>query len=257
MGFFDSIKTSNPALSDRIFQKSETIYSDQTMSAKGTMQKFGFLFLMVMGSAMFTWNLYYQGVSVTGIMMGGLIVGLVLAIVMSFKPSLAKYIAPAYALAEGFFLGGLSALVNYYFEEKYPNIVLNAVGLTFGVVLSLFFLYSFRIIKVTERFKSIVVIATIGLAFFYLIAFILSFFNVHISILNATNGSTFSIVFSLIVVGIAAMNLLLDFDRIEQLSSQGAPKYMEWYCAFGLLVTIVWLYIEILKLLMKMASRKD
>ncbi len=252
-------KSENPALSDKIFQKAQTIYTSDsnTMSAKGTLQKFAFLFLMVMGSALFTWKLYYEGVSVTALMWGGVIVGMILALIMAFKPQLSKYLAPAYALAEGFFLGALSATINFYFEERYPNIVLNAVGLTFGVVLAMYFLYTFRIIKVTEQLKSIIIIATVGIGIFYLISMVLGMFGVHISILSAENGSMFSIIFSLVVVAIAALNLLLDFDRIEQLSFQGTPKYMEWYCAFGLLVTIVWLYIEILKLLMKLANRKD
>jgi uncharacterized YccA/Bax inhibitor family protein len=183
----------------------------------------------------------------------GAIGGLVMAIVMMFKPTIAGYIAPAYAILEGFFIGGISAYFNAVFAKSYPNIIMNAVGLTMGVALAMFLLYNFRIIKVTDKFRSIIISATMGIGLFYLITWILGLFGVDMGF--AFGSGLLSIGISLFIVGIAAMNLLLDFDAIEKAAEMGAPKYMEWYGAFGLLVTIVWLYLEILKLLSKLNSR--
>jgi uncharacterized YccA/Bax inhibitor family protein len=174
--------------------------------------------------------------------------------VIIFKKEWAPYLAPAYALMEGLFLGSVSAIYNYAFAEKAPDIVMNAVGLTFGTAIAMYLLYSFKIIKATERFKSIIMTATAGIAIFYLIAIVLGFFGVHMAFLH--EGSLMGIGFSLVVVAIAALNLILDFDMIEQASAAGAPKSMEWYGAFGLMVTIVWLYLEILRLLSKLSDRK-
>jgi uncharacterized YccA/Bax inhibitor family protein len=169
---------------------------------------------------------------------------------MMFKQEWAKYLAPLYALLEGLFIGAISAM----YEASFPGLVANAVGLTFGVGVSMYFLYSFRIIKATERFKSVIITATMGIAIFYFLVWILSMFGINnMSFLH--EGSTFGIIFSLAVVVIAALNLILDFDMIEQGSLMGAPKYMEWYGAFGLMVTFVWLYLEILRLLSKINSR--
>jgi uncharacterized YccA/Bax inhibitor family protein len=169
---------------------------------------------------------------------------------MVFKKEWAKFLAPLYALLEGLFIGAISAM----YEARFPGLVANAVGLTFGVGISMYFLYSFRIIKATERFKSVVMTATMGIAVFYLLVWILSMFGINnMSFLH--EGSTFGILFSLGVVVIAALNLILDFDMIEQGAAAGAPKYMEWYGAFGLMVTFVWLYLEMLRLLSKISSR--
>jgi uncharacterized YccA/Bax inhibitor family protein len=154
---------------------------------------------------------------------------------------------------EGLFIGGISAILNAAFAEKYPGLIMQAVGLTFGVSLAMFLLYNFRIIKATERFKSIIFTATLGIGIFYLITLVLRLFGVNVSFVY--DSSLLSIGISLFVVAIAALNLILDFDRIEQGAEMGAPKFMEWYGAFGLMVTIVWLYIEILKLLSKLSSR--
>jgi len=151
-------------------------------------------------------------------------------------------------------LGGISAIYNNAFEKTAPGIVMQAVLLTFGAVIAMFLLYRFRVIKATEKFKSVIFIATAGIAVFYLLAFVLRFFNVDIAFLH--EGSALGIGFSLVVVVIAALNLILDFDMIEQGVANGAPKYMEWYGAFALMITIVWLYLEILRLLGKMADRK-
>ena len=186
-------------------------------------------------------------------MLTGAIGGLIVAIVLAFKPVWAPYLAPAYALLEGLFIGGISVIINTAMADSYPDIIMQAVGLTFGVAISMFILYNFRVIKATEKFKSVIITATMGIAFFYLIAFVLSFFNIDIPFLH--EGGWLGIGFSLFVVAIASLNLILDFDMIEQGAENGAPKFMEWYGAFGLMVTIVWLYIEILRLLTKLTSR--
>jgi uncharacterized YccA/Bax inhibitor family protein len=164
------------------------------------------------------------------------------------------YLAPLYGLLEGVFVGGISAIFKNQFEKQAPGIVMQAVVLTFGTVIALFLLYRFRIIKATERFKSIIFVATAGIAIFYLLAMLLRMFNIDIAFIH--EGSSIGIVFSLVVVTVAAMNLILDFDFIEQGAAAGAPKYMEWYGAFALVVTIVWLYLEILRLLAKLSSRR-
>jgi uncharacterized YccA/Bax inhibitor family protein len=187
------------------------------------------------------------------LMIVGIIGGLITALAISFKPNWAGYLAPLYALLEGLFIGGISAILNAAFAEKYPGLIMQAVGLTFGVSLAMFLLYNFRIIKATERFKSIIFTATLGIGIFYLITLVLRLFGVNVSFVY--DSSLLSIGISLFVVAIAALNLILDFDRIEQGAEMGAPKFMEWYGAFGLMVTIVWLYIEILKLLSKLSSR--
>jgi uncharacterized YccA/Bax inhibitor family protein len=187
-------------------------------------------------------------------MIAGAIGGLIVAFTITFKKEWAAYLTPAYGLLEGLFIGGLSAIVNAAFAKSYPGIVMQAVVLTFGAVIAMFLLYRFRIIKATEKFKAVVFTATAGIAIFYLLAWVLRMFHIDIAFLH--EGSTIGIIFSLVVVVVASLNLILDFDMIEQGVAMGAPKYMEWYCAFGLMVTIIWLYVEILRLLMKLADRR-
>jgi uncharacterized YccA/Bax inhibitor family protein len=229
------------------------------MSVRGTLNKFGFLMLMVIGGAFYTWHAYASGQpqTTTTLIMVGIFGGLIAAIGIMFKPMWAGYIAPAYGILEGLFIGGISAIINDMFAKSYPNLVSQAVGLTFGVALAMFLLYSFRIIKVTDKLRSIIFTDTLGIAIFYGLTLILSLFNVNMPFMSITNGGMLGIGISLFVVAVAAMNLLLDFDMIERGAEQGAPKFMEWYGAFGLLVTIVWLYIEILKLLSRFASNRN
>lgn len=247
-------KSGNPSLNEKVFAQSLALQGTEVMTIKGTLNKFAFLFVMVLASSVFTWHLYQQGGDVSPYMWGGAIGGLVIAIVLVFKKEWSPYLAPAYGLAEGLFVGAISAFFNEVFAEKQPYIVMQAVGLTFGVVIAMLILYRFRIIRATETFKSVVITATMGIAIFYLLTIVLRFFSVDIPFVH--EGSLMGIIFSLLVVSIAALNLILDFDRIETGSQQGVAKYMEWYCAFGLLVTIVWLYLEILRLLAKLNSRK-
>ena len=249
-------KSGNPTLSEKHFDQTGSAYSGETMTVRGTMNKFGFLMLMVMAGAAFAWQWFDAGKNVFPLMIGGALGGLVIALVITFKKEWSGYLAPAYAIVEGLFVGGISAYFNYIFQEKYPGIVTHAVLLTFAVAASMYLLYTLRIIKVTERLRSILFVATASIAVFYLLTWILSFFGINFGFMSANNGSMFSIIFSLAVIGIAAFNLLLDFDMIERGSEMGAPKYMEWYGAFGLLVTLVWLYLEILRLLSKLNSRK-
>ncbi|MDI9357442.1 MAG: Bax inhibitor-1/YccA family protein [Phycisphaerales bacterium] len=255
------IKSSNPTMTDRMFQK--TIDSNNydsygaTMTIQGSIQKFAFLLLMVVAGAAYVWQQYYTGqvTTVWALMIAGMIGGLICVFLIMFKPQWAGYVAPAYGILEGFLLGGLSAIVNNQFKTTYPNLVMQAVGLTFGVAFAMYFLYSFRIIRATERFKSVIITATLGIAIFYFVSMILGFFHVSVPFLQFGNSSMLGIGISLFIVAIAALNLILDFDMIERGAEMGAPKYMEWYGAFGLLVTIVWLYIEILRLLSRFGSR--
>lgn len=249
-------KSGNPTLSEKRFKDTvldDVVTNENAMTVKGTLQKFGFLFLMTMGTAFYSWKEAAEGGNVAPLIIGGAIGGLVIAIVLMFKKEWSPYLAPLYALAEGLFVGAISAQYNYALASVAPNIIVNAVGLTFGTAIAMYLLYSFRIIKATQKFKAIVFTATAGIAIFYLIAFALSFFGITIPFLH--EGSALGIGFSVFVVALAALNLILDFDMIEQGAELGAPKYMEWYGAFGLLVTIVWLYLEILRLLSKLSSR--
>ena len=247
------IKSGNPALSEKNFQTVFVGNGSETMTLKGTLNKFGFMLLMLMGSAYYSWKEFAGSGNVTALLWTGLIGGLITAVVIIFKKEWAGYLAPFYALMEGLFLGAISAMYNNAFAAKAPNLIMNAVGLTFGVAIAMYFLYSFKIIKATEKFKSVIIMATVGIGVFYLISMVVRMFGVDIAFLH--EGSLMGIGFSLVVVTVAALNLILDFDMIEKGTEAGAPKYMEWYGAFGLMVTIVWLYLEILRLLSKLSSR--
>ncbi len=246
-------KSGNPALSEKRFEASLTGAGTETMTERGTMNKFIFLFFLLMASALLTWKAHFEGVNVFPWVIGSAIVGLILALVTSFRPQYGQYTVPAYGLVEGVFVGGISAVYSDAFSEVAPGLVMQAVALTFGTVIAMYVLYRTGVIKATQRFKSIVFTATAGIAVFYLIALVLRLFGVELAFLH--EGSLLGIGFSLFVVAIAALNLILDFDMIETGVSMGAPKYMEWFGAFGLMVTIIWLYIEMLRLLSKLSSR--
>ncbi len=251
MGLF---KGGNPAINEKVFNNITVASGAEIMTINGAMKKFGLMLIMVLGAASFSWGLYYQGYQVMPIAMGAMIGGFVLALIIIFKKTWAPYLALGYALLQGLFLGAISAVFEDAFRDKYPGIVMQAVLLTFGVAIGMFALYYFRVIQATETFKRIVIGATIGIFFFYLVAMIMNLFGAQMPYLHS-NG-IMGIGISLVIVVIAAMNLILDFDLIEKGAENGAPKYFEWYCAFGLMVTIIWLYMEILKLLSKLASRK-
>ncbi|HMP88054.1 MAG TPA: Bax inhibitor-1/YccA family protein, partial [Lacibacter sp.] len=239
---------------EKQFEQTLTLPGEETMTVRGTMNKFGFLMLMVLAGASYAWKWFADGKNITPLLLGGALGGLVVALVIIFKKQWSGFLAPAYGLLQGLFIGGISAYFNFAFQEKYPDIIMHAVLLTLTVAASMYLLYTLQVIKVTEKLRSIIFIATASIAVFYLLSWVMGFFGIHFAFL--ATGSTFGIVFSLAVIAIAALNLLLDFDMIEKGSALGAPKYMEWFGAFGLLVTLVWLYLEILRLLAKMNSRK-
>jgi len=250
-------KSGNPTLTEKIFNTTIADQQQGVMTARGAINKFGFMFLMVIAGAAYTWHLYSQGKSETmmPLMLVGVFGGLITALVITFKRTWAPFLAPLYGLLEGLFIGAISAIMNDAFREKYPGIVMHAVGLTLGVAVAMFLLYNFRVIRATEKFKSIVFTATLGIAIFYLVTWVIRLFGVQMDFMMMGNGSLLGIGISLFVVVIAALNLIMDFDMIEQGAEMGAPKYMEWYCAFGLMVTIVWLYVEMLRLLSRFGNR--
>lgn len=245
-------RSGNPSLNDATF-KSEVYREGRVMTLQGTVNKTGVLLALLVLAAVYPWNLYFQTGNPALVMpfaIGGAIGGFVFAIVTTFKKTWAGLTAPIYAVLQGLFLGSISAV----FEAQYPGIVIQATGLTFGTLASLLMLYKLGIIKPTENFKLMIVSATMGIGVLYFISFIMNMFgSTGIGFIHS-NG-LFGIGFSLFVVAIAALNLVLDFDFIEQGSEQGAPAYMEWYGAFSLMVTLVWLYLEILRLLAKLRSR--
>jgi uncharacterized YccA/Bax inhibitor family protein len=245
-------KSGNPVISEKTFDKALT-HEGELMTVRGTINKFGLMFVMVLGAASFTWSLFYKGVDVMPWMYGSMIGGFIVAMVIIFKKEWASYLALGYALLQGLFLGAISAIFNAAFAESYPGIVMQAVLLTFGTAGAMFLLYYFRVIQATPVFKRVIIIATAGIAIFYLISFVLRLFGILMPYLH--DSSMIGIGISLFIVAIAALNLILDFDRIEQGAAHGAPKYFEWYSAFGLMVTIIWLYLEMLRLLSKLASR--
>jgi uncharacterized YccA/Bax inhibitor family protein len=245
------MRTSNPTFSANTFSVPRTY--GEAMTINGTILKTVILLLCAVATASFTWNQFYETHdtgAATGLMMIGAIGGFILALVTIFKQNWAMVTAPAYALLEGLFLGGASAL----FELRFPGIAMQAVALTFGTAFCMLMAYRSGLIRATQKFTLGVVAATGGIAVFYLITMILGVFHISVPILYG--NSPLSIAISLFVVGIAALNLILDFAFIEQGAAQGAPRYMEWYGAFGLMVTLVWLYLEILRLLSKVRSRR-
>ena len=245
-------RSGNPALSDSTF-RSEGIVTGQSMTPQGTVNKTGILLGILVLTAVYTWNLFFQTgnpAAVMPIATGGAIGGFILAMVTIFKKAWSPYTAPIYAALEGLFLGGISAI----FEYQYPGIVIQATGLTLGTLASLLVLYKLGIIQPTENFRLMIVSATMGIAVLYLISMIMNMFGSSGIGFIHSNG-LFGIGFSLFVVAIAALNLVLDFDFIEQGAELGAPKYMEWFGAFSLMVTLIWLYLEMLRLLAKLRSR--
>lgn len=252
------MKTSNPALSENTFRDLEgTRYGGVSdiaarMTLNGTVNRTGILLLCAFATAAWTWNLFMQTrdmASVSGLMMIGLIGGFIVALVTVFKKEWSPVSAPVYALLEGLVLGSVSAV----FELRYPGVAIQAVGLTFGTLFALLLVYRSGLIRVTNKFRIGVFAATGGIMIFYVAEMLLGFFGIHFATINGSGP--IGIGFSLIVVGIAALNLVLDFDFIERGVQYGAPKYMEWYAAFGIMVTLVWLYLEMLRLLAKFRQR--
>jgi uncharacterized YccA/Bax inhibitor family protein len=239
------MRSGNPVLKSNTF---DVAPEGERMTLSGTVNKTAILLALVLITAMYTWGRFYSTQDPAAIMpllWIGAIGGLVVCLVTVFKKEWAGVTAPIYALLEGLVIGGLSAI----FEVRYPGIVIQAVGCTFGTLACLLLAYKSGLIKVTERFKLGVVAATGGIALIYLLGMVMSMFGKPIGFIY--QGGTVGILFSLFVVTVAALNLVLDFDFIEAGAQQGAPKYMEWYGAFGLTVTLIWLYLEFLRLLSK------
>ena len=248
------MRTANPALTQSVFTGSLSSTGADRMTITGTVNRTGFLVLLVVAAAWFSWRESLPAPGSTQLapnpyMLIGLIGGFILAMITIFKKTWAPITSPMYAVLEGLLLGGLSAI----FEVRFPGIVSQAVFATFGTLFGLLFAYKTGIIKATENFKLGVFAATGGIAIVYLISFVMSFFGTRIPYIH--ESGLIGIGFSVFVVIVAALNLVLDFDFIEQGAESGAPKYMEWYAAFGLLITLVWLYIEMLRLLSKVRSR--
>jgi uncharacterized YccA/Bax inhibitor family protein len=247
--FFNS---SNPVLKEKTFENVRAFGDAQTMTLDGTVNKTGVLLLCAIATSSWTWHLARSSdPSAVGLpLIVGLIGGLVVALATVFKPAWSPVTAPLYALLEGLVLGGISALT----EMRFPGIAIQAVMLTLGTLVCMLVLYRARVIRATESFKMGIVAATGGICLVYLVSIGLGFFGIQIP--KIYEAGWIGIAFSLFVVTIAALNLVLDFDLIETGAAQGAPKYMEWYGGFAVMVTLIWLYLEILRLLSKLRSRR-
>lgn len=244
------MRSGNPVLKEDTFTQ-DVMAGDtsEVMTLPGTALKTGVALALVVTSAAYTYHLVRTGQPAQVLMIGGGVAGFILALITCFKRTWAPFTTPLYAVAEGLFLGGISA----FYEMRFQGIVLNAVALTMGTLLSLLACYVTGLIKATENFKLGVVAATGGIFLVYMTTFVLSLFGVQVPYIHGSGPIGIGV--SLFVVVIAALNLVLDFDFIEKGVEHRAPKYMEWYGAFGLLVTLVWLYLEILRLLAKLQGR--
>ncbi len=240
--------SSNPVLKDTTF-RNERELSGARMTAEGAVMKTAALLFLVICSGAYTWQQVSRGENFTPVMIAGVVGGLSACLATVFKPNWAPISAPVYALCQGLVMGALSAVM----QKQYPGIVLNAIGLTLGVLLIMLASYRLGWLRATPAFTRGVLCATGAIALFYLVTIVLRMFGVQTPMLH--DGGMLSIGISLVVVGVAALNLILDFSVIEQGAEQGAPTYMEWYAAFGLLVTLLWLYVEILRLLSKLQKR--
>jgi len=242
------MRSGNPVLSNSTFTDVTQRGYSRPMTLGGVINRSILLLLLVAGTAAGVWTYSNSHPSaIYPMVMVGTLGGFVVAMVTTFKRDWAPFTAPVYAVLEGVFIGGISLVM----ERQFPGLVLQAVLLTFGVMLALLAAYQSRIIRPSQTFKAVIVGATFGIVIVYLISMVLQLFF-HTGIPPIHDSGPVGIIFSLVVVGIAALNLVLDFDFIENGVASGAPKWMEWYAAFALTVTLVWLYIEVLRLLAKM-----
>jgi uncharacterized YccA/Bax inhibitor family protein len=255
LGEENTMRSSNPVLRDDAFSYGGV--TTASMTVQGVINKTALLLLLVVASAAWVWNMFYSAPSVaagaaavTPWLWGGLIGGLVMALITAFKQSWAAITAPLYALLQGLVVGGLSALM----EVQFPGIAVQAVGLTFGTLAVMLVAYSTGLIKVNDTFRTVVTAATGAIALVYLASLLLGFFGIQIPYIH--ESGLIGIGFSVFVTGIAALNLALDFDFVAQGVARRAPQQLEWYGAFGLIVTLIWLYIEFLRLLSKLRSRE-
>ncbi len=244
-----SYRTSNPALNSNTFKnvvKKDSLHLDNTMTIRGTVDKTALALCMVVISGYYSFS---QG-NLTLMVLGG-VIGLFLFITLIFKKTWAPFIVPLYSISQGFVVGGIS----YFYNSQYEGIVLQAVLLTILVLFSMLFAYRSKIIKPSENFKLAIFSSIMAIFLIYVIGFFMGLFGTGLSILDPRNSSLASIGFSVFVVAIGSFSLVIDFDFIEEGAEKGAPKYMEWYGAFGLLVTLIWLYVEILRLMAKLRNR--
>lgn len=236
------MESNNPA-----FRKSTFAFVGErtnTMTMSGAINKAGFLFILLMVGATIGWNMENMAI--------GLICavgGMITAFVTIFKQHLAPITSPIYAILDGIFLGTISAV----YEVSHPGLPANAMTLTFGILGLMLLCYRMGLLRATPMFTKAIVFSTCGIALVYLVNFVMSLMGHPMAMIH--EGGTVGIIFSLIVTGVASMNLILDFDLFEKQTAAGAPKYMEWYCGFALLVTLVWIYIEMLRLLSKLSRR--
>ncbi|MAQ31781.1 MAG: hypothetical protein CMD26_03500 [Flavobacteriales bacterium] len=246
-----TLRSGNPALSSETFKGISMASSGNVMTINGTVNKTAFSLLLLIIAGSFTFSGDYNW-----LIWPGFIGGFIVAIITIFKKEWSPITVPIYAILEGLALGALSQMYeNLGVDESFKGIASQAILLTLGILFSLLFAYKSKLIAATENFKLGVFAATAGIGVFYLVSIILSLFGIDNQLLNPLNGGLMSIGISLFIVVIASLNLVLDFDFIEEGSEKGMPKYMEWYGAFGLLVTLIWLYLEILRLLSKLRSR--
>ena len=254
-----AFNSNNPFLNNKTFttavsKKSEEVHEavligSEDMTLAGTINKSLILFLLLLASSIVTWWLVFNGMSPIGLAIAGAIVGFVFVLISVFKPQYSAYLAPGYALFEGLFIGAISAI----FETMYPGIVIQAVACTMVTFVVCLGLYKYKIVKVTEQFKSVVMAATLAIATYYLFSWLFSMFTSFVPV--HYGNSWMSIGISVFVIVVAALNLFMDFDQIEQGVQRKLPKFMEWYGAMGLMITLVWLYIEFLRLLSKMQKK--
>ena len=241
--------TANPAMNEAIYRRAgPAAMPTEAMTIQGSVLKTAILVVILLATAAFTWAQAVAGATTIsyGLLIAGSIGGFIVALVTIFNPKASPFTAPLYAALEGLVLGAISAV----FETIYPGIVIQALGLSIGVLVVMLFLYGTGIIRATEKFKIGVIAATGAICLVYLVSFVVSLFGSNIPYIH--DSGPVGIGFSLVVVVIAALNLILDFDFIEQGVNQQAPKYMEWYGGFSLLVTLIWMYLEILRLLAKL-----
>jgi uncharacterized YccA/Bax inhibitor family protein len=241
------MRSANPTLNKNTFRV-QRMAGEASMTIDGTVNKTALGLILLMTTAIYSWNNPEIALS---LFWPVTILTFILLLITIFNKKAAPITVPIYCLAEGIVLGGISAMAN----SLYPGIANQAIAITFGILAALLFLYKSRLIAATENFRLGVFSATLGVFFIYFFNMILGLFGVELFGSLFDNGLV-GILFSVFVVGIASMNLVLDFDFIENGAESGAPKYMEWYATFGLMVTLIWLYIEILNLLMKLRSRR-
>ncbi len=246
------MKSSNPVMTGKIYEKAGDVSAGApVMTINGTINKIGLMLLLVIGAAAYTWKIVMgeNPGSAGTLAIVGAIGGFIMAMVTVFRPQSAAITAPIYAILEGLFLGAISAIIN----AKYPGVAFQAVLLTIGTLFTMLFLYRSGYIRATPRFRRGVMMATGAVFFAYLMSWIMGMFGMSVGFMHS-NGPL-GILINLVIIVIAALNLIMDFDFIEKGSQMGAPKYMEWYGAFGLMVTLIWLYIEFLRLLSRFAGR--